>query len=170
MCGQGQGRTADLPLFSWRPPSPGLVLLLCWPEQPWSAVAPGPRSQRAYPRSEDGNPLGQPPIRLPQRPAREWRSVTNETCADRSNHPYRRVCAGRPADSVAVGDEPYLPAMCVLSLANCEFGESRQRGRSSLVGDLAGVTGRKETARPAPAWPVPPRAPGPDHSLAPARR
>jgi len=60
--GQGQGRTADLPLFSW-------------PEQPWSGVAPGPRSQRAYPRSEDGSPLGQPPIRLPQRPAREWRTV-----------------------------------------------------------------------------------------------
>jgi hypothetical protein len=26
----------------WRPPSPGLVLLLCWPERPRSAVAPAP--------------------------------------------------------------------------------------------------------------------------------
>ena len=24
-----------------------------WPEQPWSAVAPAPRSERAYPRPED---------------------------------------------------------------------------------------------------------------------
>jgi len=32
------------------------VLLLCWPEQPWSAVAPASRSQRAYPRPEDRPP------------------------------------------------------------------------------------------------------------------
>ena len=29
-------------LFSWIPPGPGLVLLLCWPQQPRSAVAPAP--------------------------------------------------------------------------------------------------------------------------------
>jgi hypothetical protein len=37
-------------------PGPGLVLLLCWPQQPRSAVAPAPRTQRAYPRPEDRPP------------------------------------------------------------------------------------------------------------------
>jgi len=49
--------------------------LIDWPEQPWSAVAPASRSQRAYPRPEDraadGHPPGQPLIRLPLRSSRE---------------------------------------------------------------------------------------------------
>ena len=54
--GQGQDRTVDLPLFSWTPPGPGLVLLLCWPQKPRSAVAPAPRTRRACPRPEDRPP------------------------------------------------------------------------------------------------------------------
>jgi hypothetical protein len=66
--------------------------LIDWPEQPWPAVARASRSQRAYPRPEDraadGHPPGQLLIRLPLRSSRELRTVTNETCADGSNHPY----------------------------------------------------------------------------------
>jgi hypothetical protein len=55
------------------PPRPGLVLVLCWPEQPWSAVAPASGSQRAYPRHEDRPPtaidLVGHPSGYPLRPA-----------------------------------------------------------------------------------------------------
>src|SRR5271167_494742 len=46
--GQGQDRTVDLPLFSWTPPGPGLVLLLCWPQRPRSAVAPALRTRPCH--------------------------------------------------------------------------------------------------------------------------
>src|SRR5579862_1722546 len=35
---------------------PSGLLLLCWPEQRWSAVLPASRSQRACPRAEDRSP------------------------------------------------------------------------------------------------------------------
>ena len=80
-------------LARWTPPGPGLVLLLCWPQRPRSAVAPALRTRpchtgtRARPRlstpaifhpmrrpPEDRLPpatAGLPAIPLPPRPGRE---------------------------------------------------------------------------------------------------
>jgi len=54
------------------------VLLLCWPPQPVSrrACAPDPACLPAARRpAATGHRLGQPPIQLPLRPGREWRTV-----------------------------------------------------------------------------------------------
>jgi hypothetical protein len=51
----------------WDAPGPGLVLLLCWPQQPRSAAAPTPRA--GVPARGPKTGMRRPPlIQLPLRP------------------------------------------------------------------------------------------------------